>query len=86
MTNLLKEPNADKVSLSRVIVLGGFLVPITMWIVTMIVIFASDRTWDQFSGALDWGWKFFGATTLPYLGNLIGNGIGNIGKRIEKEA
>ena len=83
MRNLLMEPDGSKTSLSRVIILGGFGIVLLMWIATMIVIFASQHTWDRFSGALDWGAKFFAVTVIPYFGNVIGAGIGKIGKQTD---
>ena len=77
---ILKDSGKEgKWSLSRITLMLGFSIVLFMWIVTIVVIFATDRTWDQFSGALDWGRNFFAVTCAPYLGNVLGAGIGKIG-------
>lgn len=68
MTELLKETDGTQ-SLSRTIMLVGFLVVLGIWLSALGLSTFTAHEWSEFQQPLTWGRDFFFVTVLPYIGN-----------------
>jgi hypothetical protein len=68
MAEILKGTDGTQ-SLSRTIMLVGFLVVMAIWLAALGMSTFTGHEWSEFQQPLTWGRDFFFVTVLPYIGN-----------------
>jgi len=68
MTEMLRESDGTR-SLSRTIMLVGFIVVLAIWLTALGLSTFTTHEWTEFQQPLTWGRDFFFVTVLPYIGN-----------------
>ena len=68
MAEILKGTDGTQ-SLSRTIMLVGFLTVLVIWLAALGMSTFTSHEWTEFQQPLTWGRDFFFVTVLPYIGN-----------------
>ena len=68
MAEMLKGTDGQQ-SLSRTIMLVGFLTVLVIWLAALGMSTFTGHEWSEFQQPLKWGRAFFFVPVLPYIGN-----------------